>query len=109
MADSVQPAIQHESVDAAPILSFVVLALLGTGLAVWLTTFWFEAEADMVRQRSAMEARYPEVEQLEVAGRTLLTRYALQPDSSYAIPIERAMELVSMEFPESAPVTSELP
>jgi len=104
-----RPAVQHEAVDARPILSFVVLVLLGMGLAVWLSTFWFKAENDRVRMHAAMESRYPELERLEVAGRSLLGRYALQPDNSYLIPIDRAIDLLAGEYPTDSLFTSEMP
>lgn len=105
----VRPAIQHEAVDIRPILGFVVLSLMGMGLLVWLATFWFQAEADKARQRVAMDARYPDLERVEVAGRSLLNRYALQPDSSYMIPVEQAIELLAAEVRADTAFTSELP
>lgn len=104
-----RPAIQHEAVDARPILGFVVLVLLGMGLVVWLATFWFKAEADLVRQRTAMEAVYPELEHLDVASRSLLNRYAVQTDTSYTIPVSRAIELLAAEYPADSSFTSEMP
>ena len=104
-----RPAVQHEAVDSRPILSFVFLVLLGMGLAVWLFTFWIRSETDRQIERTAMEARYPELERLEVAGRSLLSRYALQPDSSYIIPVDRAMELLAGEYPTDSLFTSEMP
>ena len=105
----VQPAVQHEAVDARPILTFVILSLLGMGLVVWLSTFWFMAETENARQRAIMEARYPELERLDVAGRAQLNRYALEADSTYMIPVERAIEVLATEYPEAVSYTSELP
>ena len=107
-ASQAVPAVQHESVDVGPILVFVLFVLFGLGLGLWGTVHWFTAEADQARQRHAMAAEYPDLERTRVAARARLNRYALQSDGSYLIPVERAMALLSEEFPVDVPVSAEM-
>ena len=104
-----QPTVQHESIDAKPILGFIIIMFFVLGGLVWGATYWFIAETEIVRQRTAMEARYPDLERIQTAAQARLNRYAQQPDSSYIIPVERAIALLSKEFPADTRVTAELP
>ncbi len=102
------PAVQHESVEAGPILAFVLMALVGLGLLVWGAMYWFKAETEQVRRNQAMAAEYPDLERVRVAAQARLNRYALQPDGSYLIPVERAMALLSEEFSADVPFSVEM-
>ena len=94
--------------QAGAIMSFVLICLLGLVAIVWLSIRWFEAEAESIGERHAMEAVYPDLERVQIAGRAKLNRYAVQMDGSYLVPVERAMELVAAEHPANADVSSEM-
>ena len=102
------PSVELESVDALPILAFVLLLLVLLGGLIWGATYWFKSEADLTDSRGAAEATYPDLERLRIAGQQQLNRYEVLASGAVRIPVEQAILKLSEEFPADAQISEEM-
>ncbi len=103
-----QPAVQDEAVASAGIISFVVALLIGLGILTLVASYWFHREAQVVNNRHAIEASYPNLERLNADGMQQLNRYEMLDAGIYRIPVEQAMLRLSDEFPQDASISEEM-
>lgn len=108
VTNSTPPLVQHESVAAIGLISFVVILLIGLGAFTVLASYWFTREAEKVGLKHAAEASYPELERLHLAGIQQLNRYEALGNGIFRIPIHQAMKNLSEEFPENTPISEEM-
>ncbi len=95
--------VEEEGVESGQLLGFlaatlVVVALLALTLIYFIYAPFRSGTVDRVNDI----ALYPELEQTRVDGRAKLDNTTLSADSSYTIPIGRAMGLVAAEYGETA-------
>ena len=102
------PSVELESVEASPILTFVLVLLILLGGLVWGASYWFKNEADLTGRRAAAEASYPDLERLRIAGQQQLNRYEILASGAVRIPIEQAILKLSEEFPPDARISGEM-
>lgn len=102
------PSVELESVDALPILTFVLVLLILLGGLVWGASYWFKSEADLTDRRGAAEASYPDLERLRIAGQQQLNRYEILASGAVRIPVEQAILKLSEEFPADARISEEM-
>jgi hypothetical protein len=102
------PSVELESVDATPILAFVLVLLILLGGLVWGATYWFKSEADLTGRRAAADASYPDLERLRIAGQQQLNRYEILASGAVRIPVEQAIVKLSEEFPADARISEEM-
>lgn len=100
--------VQHESVAAVPIISFVFFLLLGLGALTFLASYWYKYEAEQVSRQHAAEASYPELVRLQAAGIQQLNRYERLDNGAFRIPIEQAIMRIAEEFPDSVRISKEM-
>lgn len=106
--DSNSPLVQHESVAAGGLISFVIILFIGLGVFTFLASYWFTREAEQVSLRHAAEASYPELERLQLAGLQQLNRYEALDDGTFRIPVHQAIKRLAEEFPEDTPISEEM-
>lgn len=102
------PSVELESVDALPILTFVLVLLILLGGLVWGASYWFKSEADLTDRRGAAEASYPDLERLRIAGQQQLNRYEILASGAVRIPVEQAILKLSEEFPADTRISEEM-
>lgn len=102
------PSVELESVDALPILTFVLVLFILLGGLVWGGTYWFMSEADLTDRRGAAEASYPDLERIRIAGQQQLNRYEILASGAVRIPVEQAILKLSEEFPADAQISEEM-
>jgi len=103
-----QPLIQDEAIASIPLISFITILLVGLGILVLVASYWFNREAERVSQAHAVDASYPTLERLEMAGMQQLNRYERLENSLFRIPVEQAMHRVAGEFPAQARISPEM-
>ena len=88
--------VQHEGIEAGPIVAFIFLLIIAIGAVVWVAAQWFESVAEEAHHEAAATATYPELRQVELAATQLLNQYeVINADQGvYRIPIDRAIDLI---------------
>lgn len=102
------PSVELESVEASPILTFVLVLLILLGGLVWGASYWFKNEADLTGRRAAAKASYPDLERLRITGQQQLNRYEVLASGAVRIPVEQAILKLSEEFPADARNSEEM-
>ena len=102
------PPVQDEAVAAIPLISFVIILLMGLGILTLVASYWFNSEAQQITQKHAAEASYPNLERLQVAGMQQLNRYKMLGDGIFQIPVEQAIVRLAREFPEDTRISEEM-
>ncbi len=100
--------IQDEAIAAVPLITFITVLLVGLGILVFVASYWFNREADRVIQEHAIDASYPQLERIEMAGMQQLNRYEMLDNGIFRIPVEQAMHRVTEEFPNGTRVSPEM-
>ncbi len=100
--------VQHEAIAAIPLISFVVVVLIGLGSLTFLASYWFKREGEQVELGRAAQATYPELERFRVAGLQQLNRYEMLENGTFRIPIEQAIMRIAEEFPDSIRISEEI-
>lgn len=100
--------VQHESVAALPLISFVIFILIGIGTLIFLASYWFKHEGEQVNLVHAAEATYPKLERLQSAGLQQLNRYEMLENGAFRIPVEQAIIRLTEEFPEGTRISEEM-
>ena len=100
--------VEEEGIESGQLLGFVAATLVAVALlAITLIYFIYAPFRAGTDDRVNDVALYPELEQTRVDARAKLDHTALSADSSYTIPIGRAMGLVAADY-GAAPTDPEL-
>ncbi|MCY4234390.1 MAG: hypothetical protein OXE59_11720 [Bacteroidetes bacterium] len=103
-----QSLIQEEAIAAVPLISFIMVLLVGLVVLVFVASYWFDREAVRISQEHATEASYPQLERLEINGMQQLNRYEVLDNGLFRIPVEQAMHRVAEEYPDETPISQEM-